>query len=722
MPNNINPATSSNVPQAHIAKAVQQRNQVAQAHPNVNVVGNVGSWAITPFQGSSSSSVNGGAIEVTHPSGVQGHAVTHPSGGGSGSRGLSITESPSSTGLDQLPGSIQNQLQSGHMLSWTNPNTGQTFYAPHTVNGSNEIWVSGPTGNGPISEVISGQPIQITAPMTTVKYGKDVLYHGLSSTAPSLQFASGNFQGFAGQNQQAQVSKPSFSGLSSVDYYTFGSTANLTWEDVHSGTFYLTVDLPNGQTFTYGTQSNPMQVYGVSFGTINAQDQAIEQAWGAYMTAQESLQNVPAGSALTVTQGSNGLNMNINTAPTSSLPTQTLTLAPGLTVTSPSNTALIVSAAPLLNSATVSKLDPTKTYTSDGVNFTGAQLQSVYNNYETQFNSFFQQQNPTVTVGGTTAPYNSLTSDQQQQYVQQQVDQYTGNEGYKGSGYYNANGITEMVTTPSFYDTLLKGGMVGNYIGTTPPTLGSVSTPTFISTPPSLFNMGGSASLMLPQGWSVDPKTGDLSVNNNPPTLQQSEQYAKAYAQYLNWYESNPMAQAQNTQTGQQGSTSNAPTPVPNWYNMLTTVPSGGMLAADLAALQYAPLAPTITPQAQQTPLQQAGTWLGQSVINPVETALAPAGKAVEDYVIKPAESAVSNYMVKPYEQYVVQPAEQFGQGVLNTQIPSLQTQRWLQEMLPLYSFHTLPKGIAQTGQAPTAQAQQPTTIGSLLDSAGTLE
>ena len=147
----------------------------------------------------------------------------------------------------------------------------------------------------------------------------------------------------------------------------------------------------------------------------------------------------------------------------------------------------------------------------------------------------------------------------------------------------------------------------------------TVTTPTFTQSQ-------GSAAIMLPAGWSVD-SSGNLTVNGQQPSLSQAEQYANAYAGYLNWYQANPQPKS-----AAQSSTSTLP-PVPNWYNTLSEAPSGGVYAANLAALQYAPLAPTQT--------QQPG------LISEIGSTLAPLGTAIE------------NYEVKPLQQYVVSPAEQ---------------------------------------------------------------
>jgi hypothetical protein len=73
-------------------------------------------------------------------------------------------------------------------------------------------------------------------------------------------------------------------------------------------------------------------------------------------------------------------------------------------------------------------------------------------------------------------------------------------------------------------------------------------------------------------------------------------------------------------------------------------------------------------------------------------------------------------------EIQAVSPFEQFGQGVLNTPLPSPQQLSGL-PLLLLGSpslFQSLYSGTPQGMQTPIAQGQQPTTIGSLLNSAWT--
>ena len=317
------------------------------------------------------------------------------------------------TGENQVPGWIASLLKSGAVSSWTN-SVGQTF-----VNSNNGIHAVG-----------SSAPAQITTSKTFAFGGTPAT--SSSPSTPSVASPSG----------ASTAAKASGSGIPLVDYHTFGTNADISFPDSHSPNFTVKVTLPNGQTFTYSGSTE-----GVALGTINAKDQAVDQAWNAYLNAQSSLQNVPAGSSLTVTQGNNGLNLDINAAPGTSLPTQKITIAPGLTMTEPTPTASAYAAANLLGtSGFVNSLDPGKTYTSNGITFTGSQLQNMYSNYTTQITTALAQQNPTVTFDGETADFNSLTPAQQQAYVEQQTDQYLQNLQYNGAGYYNINGKNTFIS------------------------------------------------------------------------------------------------------------------------------------------------------------------------------------------------------------------------------------------------------------------------------------
>ena len=465
------------------------------------------------------------------------------------------------------------------------------------------------------------------------------------------------------------------SGLPGVTYQTFGSTAKLSFPDPHGSAFEVQVPLPGGSTFTYSGN-----VAGVPLGTINAQDQAIAQAWSAYQAAQQGLQGVPAGASMTVTQGNNGLNLNINTAAGTSLPTQTVAIAPGLTFTGPTSVATAEAAASLLNSAFMKNLNPSKTYTSDGITFTGSQLQTMYANYEDQIYAALLSANPIVTVGGTTTNFNSLTLAQQTEYTMQQTDQYLQNMQYNGPGYYNINGKNVYITNSSSYGTELGNGVIGTYEGQTAPQAASATSSAPV-TVPTFTTASGSPLIELPQGWYTDAN-GNLYVNGNSvngqftggqaPSLQQSEQYANAYAGYLNWYEA-------NNPNPSTSSTTTATPPVPNWYNTLLTAPTGAVSAANLATFQYAPLASTTAPP---TPLQDIESWLGKNIVTPAESAFS-------NYVAKPLENTgkdIENFW--NYYPIANGPGQALGSYSFNTPVQNLKynvstKQEWAETNVP---------------------------------------
>ena len=133
MPNNINPAISSHVPQGHAV--TQYSNVPSSARTATQATANA--KYVDPFNGS----VTYYDVPSASASPTQGHAASSYSSSGtpqsaqsstSQSSSLSITQSPAATGESQLPGWIQNALLSGKTSEWTNSKTGQTFYAPPT--------------------------------------------------------------------------------------------------------------------------------------------------------------------------------------------------------------------------------------------------------------------------------------------------------------------------------------------------------------------------------------------------------------------------------------------------------------------------------------------------------------------------------------------------------------------------------------------------------------
>ena len=232
MPNNINPAISSHVPQGHAV--TQYSNVPSSARTATQATANA--KYVDPFNGS----VTYYDVPSASASPIQGHAASSYSSSGtpqtaqsstsqsSSSSGLSITQSPAATGENQLPGWVQNALLSGKTSEWTNSKTGQTFYAPHALGTNAGIWLSGPNYSGPVSG--SGQGAYIneggsitpvaTAPTTTIKNNGVVLYKGASTTAPHIEYsADGKFTGLL---NVLQTSTPA---AEFTDYQTF-NTAN----------------------------------------------------------------------------------------------------------------------------------------------------------------------------------------------------------------------------------------------------------------------------------------------------------------------------------------------------------------------------------------------------------------------------------------------------------------------------------------------------------------
>ena len=136
------------------------------ANPNGTVT-----QTVTPTGGKTTSTT------TTNPAIPTAKAASTPSLAGGIQGGATTTIiSPAATGINQIPATIQLQLQNNQISSWTNPNTGQTFYAPGVIApASAGIWVNGEGLSGPISEgfniggVLTG--VQTTTGTTTTTQG-----------------------------------------------------------------------------------------------------------------------------------------------------------------------------------------------------------------------------------------------------------------------------------------------------------------------------------------------------------------------------------------------------------------------------------------------------------------------------------------------------------------------------------------------------------------------
>lgn len=278
MPNNFNPSFS-NTPQAHSGALVGSEayeEQAAQNAPQQPAIQRAPQQAHVIEYGSGSSA----------PS-VQGHAV-----------GTTITQSPAATGTDNLPSWIQRELLSGKTSSWTNPKTGQTWYAPHVLRVNSGIWVSGPGYSGPVqvshgnAYINQGGEIPVTTrPTTTIKNDGSILYRGSSANTPHIEYSTnGKFIGLL------NVPETSLPAAKFTDYSTFDTadgkvslpdslqdgpiTETGSWSPNADGSFSFTPVLftfADGSTST--TLNNPsvqqLESYGCGFACFNIRGRVI---------------------------------------------------------------------------------------------------------------------------------------------------------------------------------------------------------------------------------------------------------------------------------------------------------------------------------------------------------------------------------------------------------------------------------------------------------------
>ena len=352
----------------------------------------------------------------------------------------SITISPAATGSNELPQWVETALSSNKISSWSNPNTGQTFYAPGVISSASEgIWVSGPGESGPIGGRFAGNPIQITTGTTAIKQGGKTLYSGPTANAPTTDWgANGKYLGLNGM----------------PDHNIFENTASVSYLDAGKSSFTVTVPLLYGGTFTYTTTPS-----NTSYTNI----QAINQAWNALSTA--STLNLPAGSSINANQGNQGLELNIVTNPkTPVADTYTYTLSPGMTVTAPTAQAETTAITQLLAHNTPSGIQPTQTYTNNGITFTGAQLLSYYTDITSTIGQQLANTNPYIPTYHST--FNTLTSAQTEAYVNSQAQAYLNPSTPQFTpGWYAIKGQAQYVTDSQYLQSVANNGASVSYLG-----------------------------------------------------------------------------------------------------------------------------------------------------------------------------------------------------------------------------------------------------------------
>ena len=201
---NANPSlttSNTNVPQAQKPKAATTPEAPTNETPNATAPD---ISELTALQKPAVFKGPGNAISLLAPpktsapqtiyGGRGGHVISSPTSinsppatlgsGSSGATSQATTTTPAATGPNELPGWIASELESGKISSYTNPNTHQTFYGPGVLGGAQEfqkspfnqsgIFVSGPTGAGPISGTVGGAPIRITGETVTGANGQPI--------------------------------------------------------------------------------------------------------------------------------------------------------------------------------------------------------------------------------------------------------------------------------------------------------------------------------------------------------------------------------------------------------------------------------------------------------------------------------------------------------------------------------------------------------------------
>ncbi|MEM4097968.1 MAG: hypothetical protein QXS81_04710, partial [Candidatus Micrarchaeaceae archaeon] len=202
-------STAPNYSAAQLAQMYNAANAASSnPQPITYSVGSKGNLVITQGASGTSPGSSGSSIAAAGGSaGASGGSSGSGSGkgtSGSGSSGqLTITQNPPATGYNDLPGWIAAGLNNGTYTSWTNPKTGQTFYAPGAVAPAGEgIWVSGPGESGPINGYFYNpqtggyQAVTITGSTTTISQNGKPVWSGSTSNAPVLKYsATGAFEG-----------------------------------------------------------------------------------------------------------------------------------------------------------------------------------------------------------------------------------------------------------------------------------------------------------------------------------------------------------------------------------------------------------------------------------------------------------------------------------------------------------------------------------------------
>ncbi len=343
----------------------------------------------TATSGGAGGSSGGSANSQTAPSNISsggggGYSVTRmPTNmrGAGGSQGVSISQTPAATGTNQIPAWIYSQLSSGQMASWTNPSTGQTWYAPGSFGNEplyQHVWLNGPGYSGPVQNyqgtpyINAGGniiPVETTQTTKITNNGKTI-YNGSTASAPSLKFSSnGTFEG----TMNVPGNAPKAAKFS--DYQTF-TTPN--------GTVSLPTSIVNGNLIETGTWAQntdgsfsfePAQLqFSNGQNTITLTNPTAQEL-ETYGYPQQQAQQI-------VSQlGSSGGTITL-TAVAPATPTGSPSISSNINANAPtlSQTQLntIVNSG-ILTPSMLGELSPTATVNIGGNTYTTAELIALYN-------------------------------------------------------------------------------------------------------------------------------------------------------------------------------------------------------------------------------------------------------------------------------------------------------------------------------------------------------
>ena len=358
-------------------------------------------------------------------------------------------------------------------------------------------------------------------------------------------------------------------------YSTFGNNAQVVFPDPHGSAYTVSYTLPNGQVFEYSGN-----VYGVGAGTQMAKDQAVQNAYDALQSSYSSFSALPSGATVQVSESPQGLQTNIRlssingvSAPQNSQ-YQTVQISPGITEQLPTT----------VNNNGITTNGSWTQGSNGGFSFTPTSQVFTASNSDTLILNPSNPQDLTLLndLIGTSLTYSQL---QALQSSNTPITLTLTQSPNGGSSIGITTGAMSGATSITFPKESTINGQSQNFFANNfnsiYPAGQDAITQQVLSTGIPAYDPN-TGKLALPTGWSLD-SNNNLIINNQQPTLQQSEQFANALSGYLAANQQTPQAMQQSTQQ-----TSQLVLPAePNWLTQLNNSGNAdaSIYAANLAAL-----------------------------------------------------------------------------------------------------------------------------------------